>query len=212
MAFVHDTFTAPNGTLLRSRAGETGATWIGHDTSLSADATVQSNRVFMSGAGIVLASGVPPGADYSIESEVHFLTSTGNPGIMGRLQSSAVTGYLFRYRTNVDWQLYKAVNNTLTLLDSFPDALTAGQTRRFRLELEGTAQRGYVDDVLVCEAADTEITAAGQVGIRDTAVVTSTTGKHLGYITASALGIARTMHPVLTIGSSHVGPLRFGKD
>lgn len=211
--FLHDTFTAPDGTLLTNHTSDSGAAWLAHPSTASAQYTVTANRVRCTLVGVVYADAPAPQPNYDIEVDYHYLTDDASSYILGRLRADAVTAYMARHATNA-WQIYKIVNGTSTQLGTTPSGgLTSGQTYAVRLSLGDNVQRLYVGGALVVETtdADAAIQAAGYVGLRDNGGTTTTTGKHIDRLVARVPESARTIHPVLKIGSSHIGPMRVGE-
>lgn len=72
-AFVNDTFTGTNGTLIAAHVGEVGATWTREATAADVNWQIESNtlqRQDFAGsysASYIHASGVPPGTSYYVE-------------------------------------------------------------------------------------------------------------------------------------------------
>ncbi len=99
MAFVTDSFTDTNGTLLSSHTGETGATldetfrvvWGAHHPGTSrTGSTGQSQRTRI----LYYASGAPASADYDVEMDLVCVgtTDTGTAfGVLGRVATGAET-------------------------------------------------------------------------------------------------------------------------
>lgn len=199
MTFLFDTFTDTDGTLLTDHTGEVGATWTQHPT-VPGQGVIADNRVYASSGGIVIASGIPPTPDYDVIATVRYFTATPNLSIMGRVDPSSYRGYILRLG-----DLYRVTSGVLQQLDSFSGPWIAGTDYALRLEMRGDLIRGYVDDVLVCEATDSTITAAGVVGIRDFDAASPSTGKHIASIEAINFGSPAPPIPVkVQVGGSLV--------
>ncbi len=189
----YDTFTGTNGTLLEAHTGEDGATWTQQVISEQDGVITDANRTRKNGTGVAVytTSGTPASDDYAVEGDVYVRTLIANDaiGVLGRYDTSITTGtgtwYLARYSNagTPRWELYKDINGTQTMLGSFNQTLTAGNTYRVRLEMVGTAIRLYVDGVQRVNVVDASITT-GVPGVRlgspGSAVnVTNTTGLHM---------------------------------
>lgn len=192
-AFLTDSFTDTNGTVITSHTGELGATW----TALTGSAlapTIQSNAVDP-GTGSSLnafyyASGTPLSANYTVTSDVVFNGGSaaipGGPG--GRMSTGAQTGYfalLYNLATAPfdKFALFKYVAGTLTKIagTGVTPTITSGVTYRITLDMNGTTiamrvQRQSDSNWLnssgswqsgqtnCLSVTDTDITAAGRPG------------------------------------------------
>lgn len=192
--FVSDTFTESTTVELSTHTGETGATWAKHIDYSGGSLSVDSigDRVYCTTASTAgyYASGTPAGAEYDIEFDLYIHSNdTGSAGIMGRVDTSSHTLYFVRYnQSGTEWQLYKIVNGTVTLLDSAVATLTVAQTYACRFEIRDNSQEFFVDDVSTLSATDTEITAAGVVGIRSGTARSANTGYHIDNFIATDAG------------------------
>lgn len=190
MAFVSDTFTDANGTTLEAHTGETGATWAKHATETPATAVIASNRARPNGAtaGFYYASGSPASAEYDVQSDLFVLTTAGNSGVAGRIDTASRTGYLWRSLSGGDWQLYKDVAGTFTLLGSSPDSLSTSTAYVAKLGLRDAAKKGYVGGVELVSTADNAITGAGKAGVWVDGALSDSTGIHLDNFSATNPG------------------------
>lgn len=188
--FVLDTFTDAGTPLLTAHTGETGATWADHPKPewggayrLTGDGEIYCSLLH----GVCYASGVPPSANYTVTAGLHIVTlGVDAIYICARMDTAVATMYMFRLSSDGStWQLYKMVGGTATPLDSAAATVVEGGVYDLALAVGTGTQDAYVDGVLVCSATDTEITAAGRIGIRDTAPSSPTTGQHLTYISAA---------------------------
>lgn len=190
--FMFDSFTGVDGTALASHTGELGATWTVHP-SFAADGFLIGNNwrnAAVAGSSVAYASGVPASADYTVTGALTQLTALAgtNTGIIGRTDIAANTYYYARYLPgSTAWQLFKAVAGVLTQLGSDAvQVLTTGAFYTFSLGMAGTTISLVVDGVSKVSVTDTDITAAGRVGVRSAgATITDTTGIHLASIAAS---------------------------
>jgi hypothetical protein len=177
IVIVNDTFTDTNGTALTAHTGEIGATWTLHPTTPTATWEIQTNRARNTTvAGAILASGTPHFPDYDVEAEFFLFADVSTAfGIIGRCDPTVMTAYSFRHSQIVgQWELYKLVAGTGTLLDTVAlDSISPGTTVTMKLEMRGSDIRAYVDDVEVCGAVDSAITATGRAGFRTTSATSS---------------------------------------
>lgn len=186
MSFVVDTFTNTNISDLASHTGETGATWTEHPTA-STTIQIASNRAAPNGSnGVYTASGAPTAADYDVSADVYVASTTSAAsGVIGRADATAATWYHARYNgATGNWELYKYVSGTTTLLGSYSQTLTVGNSYNVKLSMRGTSLTVYVDGVARITTTDSAITAAGKAGMR-TNNGSQTVGYHLDNFTAT---------------------------
>lgn len=172
--FASDTFAGTEGDLLDAYS----ANWTKHTAGSVTTAEIASGRVrgTASGAAMYYHSGSPANANYSVLADVYEASDPTNytAGVVGRVDTTAVTGYLARHRrataSSIDaWQLYKFVAGTFTQLGSnSTDAITTGTSARVELRMSGTTialyKRGETTPVI--SVTDSAVTAAGKAGIR----------------------------------------------
>lgn len=191
--FVFDSFTEGSDALLANHTGEIGGTWTAHPSyapSTTVDAA--TGRIFPTGdPQAYYASGIPPSADYYVQSPVfcHTVTTT-NIGPALRMDTSANTMYQVRYRDGVDWQLRRIVGGGAATLGSTTNQLiSAGNSKMARILAVGDQLSVYIDGILeigpITDA--TPITAAGRAGFRSAGVVLASTGFHLDSFEAGTL-------------------------
>lgn len=176
--FVEDTFTGSGD--LSTHTGETGATWTFADYDSFTDTR---NKLVLSGGGItrtdlsvagpttfVLASGVPPSADYYVEADFNYAgpeDTTGNTALTLFLRAGAwpqftrVTLYP-GWSTSDAWLWTKDYEASLSHEGSIAGPYVGDHT--LRAEIEGTTLRTYVDGVLLNTFTIAE-TDAGLVGL-----------------------------------------------
>lgn len=107
--------------------------------------------------------------DYTYEARVKMPISNANAGIVFRVQDS---GNYYMYRINSAVQkleLYKSVNNVLTLVSSTPFIAKAKQWYTIKAAIQGNTIKGYVNGQLQVEWTNpvTEL-SAGKIGLRTT--------------------------------------------
>jgi hypothetical protein len=190
-AFMEDTFTDADGTLLTGHAGELGAAWtLQNGYTPSTGATINTNRIYTPAANACYqASATPASADYSVEAEFECLSvlSGTNVGVAGRMQAGANTMYLARWlEALTTWQLLKLVNGTATPLGgNLTEAWTSG-TRTVRLQVIGNQVTLITNAGRIGPITDGSITSAGKAGFRSVGAQTATTGVVIKSIKAVA--------------------------
>lgn len=197
--FVNADFTVGSNILLSAYSGGVyGSTWpviTGH-TSLSISSV--SDNVFFNGTGGNRASGSPVTAEYDVEADIIFLsTVAGSIGVCARCSNSAATFYHPRYNASVgDWQLYKVVGGSFSLLDSFTQTLSPDTVYNIRFECyNGTdGKKVFIDDVERMSSSNNDITDAGFSGIR---YFTSTTNGRVDNFKATDKVIQDTLLPTI---------------
>lgn len=179
-AFVNDTFTDTNGTLLSAHTGETNATWAHHPAAAYSGHTaeISGNRARSTDASSTAtayvnnhASGDPATADYEVEAPVFQLATLvagGAAGVCGRMDSTADTFYNARFTGGGVWELRKVVAATGTTLGStVADTIGNGNSKTVKLRMVGDQISLYVDGALtIGPITDSAITAKGEVGFR----------------------------------------------
>ncbi|WP_256975636.1 family 16 glycoside hydrolase [Paenibacillus sp. MY03] len=110
-----------------------------------------------------------PWTDYAYQAEVKMPISNANAGLLFRVQDA---NNYYMYRINAATQvveLYKSVNQVLTLVASAPFAARANQWYTVKVFIEGNTVKGYVNGALMTEWTNpvTELTA-GKIGFRTT--------------------------------------------
>jgi hypothetical protein len=207
MAFVSDSFIDTDAVDLENHTGETGATWTEHPSLTAGAHRIATNRLrcATSPSGHY-ASGVPASADYDVEGVFFVHTVAGNSvGMAGRMSTSADDCYLVRYATGTGaWELVRDVGGTLTILGSWAETLSAGNSRTVKLEIRGTALKVYVDGVERISVTDNTHSAAGRVGVRSDGTQAATARYHLDSITGTdvAGGTGHTEEPADSIAGT----------
>lgn len=170
---VSDSFTDTAGTLLENHTGATGATWTKHSASTTTAQITDAGRIrpsaVSSATALYYASGVPASAEYDVTADFVVMSLvTIFTGITARTDTTANTFYFVRYNQTQGqlWQLYKFVAGTATLLGSFAQTLTVGQTYAVKLQIRDAAKKVFIDGVEQISSVDNAITAAGRAGVR----------------------------------------------
>lgn len=200
---VQDSFTDTSAKLLESHVGEIGATWTKHSASGTSSAVISNaNRArsnTVSGTSLYYASGTPATAEYDVQSDFVCLSTaltTTYTGVVGRLDTAANTLYLGRYNAG-NWQLYKFIAGTATLLGSFAQTLTLNQTYVVKLGIRTAAKTLTIDGVTQITSADDAVPGIGKGGVRIVDDLATDTGRiHLDNFLVTDLSAA---NPILMI-------------
>lgn len=185
--YVYDTFTGVQGTDLKDHIADVGGQW-GVVLGSGAFVISSAGRVYNQSSSVAQYAVGPglPTEDYTVEADMYAATTAiGEGGIMGRMQTGGNDyGYMWRYQPSTgNWELYKAVAGTYTLLGSSAATLTAGQTYHLKLSMIGRVITGYVDGVQKVQVTDSAVSgmygASTFTGLRaNTAAATDSTGFH----------------------------------
>ena len=190
--FLNDTFTGAAGTELSAHTGESGATWAEASYANTGEAVLtDANRLRANtdNGDLYYASGVPASADYEVEADLYVLSLIdGQVGVHGRVSTAQQTYYRAVYkREDGQWQLFKAVNGTFTLLGSYTQALSTATSYNLRLRMVGTSIKVFIDDVERISVTDSAVSAAGRAGIITYRTATNSTGIHISNVSATDL-------------------------
>jgi hypothetical protein len=163
---VIDNFTAGNMTPLVvydnfNRAnGAPGANW--SSVSGGTPPTIISNQLVgaVSLSGGVRWAGTSVGNDCFVEANCTPGTGTGTISVQARADVTTDNEYAFTWGAGAggEYILEKWVGGVVTNLGNTTGVGFTG-TRRFRIEVEGTAIRGYVNGVLIHSATDSAVTS-----------------------------------------------------
>lgn len=150
-AFVVDTFTDTNGTLITAHTPDTGGTWTKHGSSFSGPTpTIQSNR-YDTGTSLYdnyYNDATPPSADYFAEVDIINLTGSGSngQGIAVRQSTAAsLTCYMLRL-TGTGVLFQKHVSNVATTLGSHTYSFGGGDWY-VKLQASGTTITCWVQKI-----------------------------------------------------------------
>lgn len=182
--FVSDTFTDTTGINLSAHTGEIGASWTKHPSTTGNIVLSDANRVRSATAAssTYYASGTPATADYIVQADITRLSATVDyVSIAGRVNTASNTLYFFDYsNTRNQWEMYKLVSGTLTLLGTSVESFgSIGTTRTIALSMIGTSIQAYVDGVVKISVVDASITGAGRAAIGSFGAAADATGQHL---------------------------------
>lgn len=198
------TFTASDATLLSDLSGWAKIYGITGDLRIYENMASNRSVAGLGAAGYQCSLGTPPSADYEVSCDlvVKTVLSDCYVGVAGRIQAAATTFYqMYHDGLTNNWTVSKRIANTNTVLGTVASGVTAGNTYRIKLRMEGDQISGYVNDTLVLGPfTDSSITGAGLSGIRrlDNAGCTSTTGVHYDNFSADTVGSGGNAAPTFT--------------
>lgn len=173
---VTDTLTDTTGTVLSAHTPEAGSSYVKHPLyTPTAVITAGGRARHNGGAGVssntlyrnltVLAS-----ASYDVKATIFAASATDvafRTGIVARCDASADTFYLVRYSgANEQWEFIAKIAGTDTVLDTYPKALSSGQTVTVLFVVRDALKRVFIDGVERMSSSDNSITAAGSAGMR----------------------------------------------
>lgn len=171
--FLLDTITDVDGTLLQNHAPELGGPITRNNAS---DIVISGGRAYLSGATIAryTYATTPPNPDYEVTAVFDKLSTVAGeqPGFTIRM-TSGIAFYRLRWNgTNNMWDL---LANT-TVLASYLDAFSPGQSRTVSLRAVGSTLTVTIDGVAQTPVTDATFSAAGSVGLIWLTQQTATTG------------------------------------
>lgn len=191
---AEDFFTDADSTLLSAHVPDSGGAYTLHAPYVANGdlATIIGNRAVNADDGTMRLyrhSAIVP-ADCEVEADVVMRSDNAlsEAGVAARVHATLATYYSARYDTNPNgFRIVKIVNGSLTAItSSVSGSITVDTPYRMKLTMQGSLLRLYVDGVLMSEATDTSITAAGSAGVWFNLNATATTGVHLDYFRVRA--------------------------
>lgn len=207
MAFLSDTFTGTDGTLLDAHAPDTGGTWVEHGSGGGGSAVISNaNRLYGSVTAVAYYNdAAPASAEYDVDWDVYIQTTTillHEVGL-GRFLSSALTGYGVRWNTSNQWELLRYTAGGVTSLGTWTSTISAGATYHVKLEIRNATKKVYIDGVERISSADNTHTGAGFAGVRFSGTAaTNTTLRHIDDFTATDVGGGGTSHALAGTSAS----------
>jgi hypothetical protein len=175
--FVLDSFTEGATADLTAHTPEAGGPWVEHPAWPSGLTSVgPAGRTYFnnSAQSILNAAGQPASPDYDVAADLYVASLTGTAGVIARVDPAVSTMYLGQYTTGSQrWELARLNGGAKTVLGTFTQALTVGETHNVRLEARGSSLKLYVDGVQRIAATDGTIGAAGRAGLEGCTCSTS---------------------------------------
>jgi len=190
---LQDSCTASSDELLENHTPDIGAAWFKHPLQpddfkvLAASGRVHQSSGSPSWA-LYYNDTAPATPDYNVSADLYVHSNNDNGlGICGRMSTTQSRWYIWRYFRG-KWELLKFAP-TSTLLGSFTQALTPGNTYNLELQMRDNGPNvdlvGYIDGVARVTYTDSAspITDVGRAGLRSNGFGTSSTsGYHLDNI------------------------------
>ena len=164
-SFVKDTFTDKDGTKLTDHTGETGAKWTMHESP--DNATIVNNMLPKSSGSPAwyTASGLPAGPNYDVLGELYIEALIYSTRICGRCQEAEKKNfYQARRSSGTRWRLSRYVENSVTELAIYDEAVELEETVPFTLSFRDDGIRMYARGEEIGFSAD-ETFAEGLVGV-----------------------------------------------
>lgn len=188
--FVNDLFNEGSDVDLTAHTPDLGSTWIDHTDGAYPDTftvLAASDRIFKVGAGAAMYynNATPPSADYCCECVMRVVSViSANAAIAWRADTVANTMMILQLNNGTGWRMRKIVGGTQTTIgleDTTTSIPGVGDTRTMTACSLGSIHTAFVDSVLLATVGgtDSDVTAAGKVGVRFNGTFTSTTGFHM---------------------------------
>lgn len=191
-------FNVADSTLLRDVSGWANIYGITGDLRVFDGMASNRSVAALGVAGLQCSLGTPPSADYDVSCDLVVKTVLSNcfVGVAGRIQSGATTFYQFYHNgTTNEWAVSKRIADTNTVLGTVASGVSAGNTYRITLRMEGNQISGLVNGTVVLGPfTNSDITTVGLPGIRrlDNSGCTATTGIHYDNFSADTLTASAT--------------------
>ncbi|MFB7244667.1 hypothetical protein ACFCYX_19665 [Streptomyces populi] len=145
----------------RTNSTDLGASWV----EVSGDWSIVSNQLSPGAAGgtiILRAAGAMAGPDHFVQATIAATTAASH-GVWGRGNSNISNGYLLR-NDGSSWDLFAVVGGSFTVIGSYAVAAAPGDV--VKLEMVGSAIKGYINGTLRISVTDTAVTSGTSVGFR----------------------------------------------
>ncbi|HYC00358.1 MAG TPA: fibronectin type III domain-containing protein [Candidatus Limnocylindrales bacterium] len=206
--FVNEQFGGTSGTELSAY----NAAWSTIGGFAAAGRISNAGRLRHSSTGTFAYknSGAPTSADYHVAADVHYVgAGSTEAGIAVRISGPDATAsyYFVRYEaTGQEFELYKVVSGTPTLLTNAAYSLSVGGSFRMALQAIGSTIKVYAAGAEVISITNADITAAGVAGVRfsGSAAGSDTVGLHLDNLVAADGAFLDATAPILTSATSNV--------
>lgn len=153
MATVSDNFDRANGAPGANWTDRGSGTWTISSNQLYQTASAGSYRM-LGYTGAALASD-----NYSVQAACTSLSGSVGPGVCARMPSgTAVTGYGMIIFAGDTCYIVEITAGVESIIDTGTISIVSGTAYTIRLEVEGTAIRGYVNGVLDLSVTDASLT------------------------------------------------------
>jgi hypothetical protein len=195
MPALSETFSSTDGTVLTSRASDSGHTWAADALSGTGSLEIQGLRGIYVAADnnqncLIDSSWTPAGADYTVSFDLVFRSEVAQElGMVGRLNSGSVSWVFFEWDWNAGSPVYRlseTVGGVAGASDPQPAPThAADESVTLAMVFTGTGVIGKVNGVPVC-AITTAVTGAGMVAfLCSGGISTSSSGAHFDNVTAT---------------------------
>jgi hypothetical protein len=145
----------------RANSTDLGAGWV----EVSGDWSIISNQLSSGSAGgtiILRAAGAMATSDHSVQMTIA-ATAAVSHGVWARGNANITQGYLLR-NDGTSWNLFSVVGGSFTSIGSYAAAAVAGDV--VKLQVVGTAIKGYINGTLRISVTDSAVTTGTSVGVR----------------------------------------------
>jgi hypothetical protein len=144
--------------------------WTKHTSFSSGSAKILGNRCAHANSSQTFyhASEDPINADYDVEVDYYMVADEDSEAwFAGRVDTSENTMYRITHRAAGQdmWRLKRLVAGSGTTLASWSESISVSETRSVKLEMRGTAIKGYINGTERLSATDANITAKGKAGL-----------------------------------------------
>lgn len=130
---------------------------------------------------VVYHTADPSSADYTVSADLYCASTGGqSPGVIGRASTTANTFYMARWSGG--WQLYRRVGGSFGQISSTVSFTpSAGGTYNLKLVMAGSTISLYANGsgTPTISGTDTQITAVGKAGLRDSGGTSDSTCLHV---------------------------------
>lgn len=167
--FGNDTFSDETSNVnLTTHTADDGGTWTAVSGTINIAYTSGTAYQAGSGSSLYTHSGTPANANYTVSHDLKVLTTlAGAAGPAARVTDSSNYYFARYYGTGgLEWQLYKIVSGSATLLDNTAETLSTSTTYALVFTVDGTSLELTSDTVSKLSATDGSLSSAGSAGIR----------------------------------------------
>lgn len=207
---VSDSFTEGSDVGLAAHTGELGAAWTDHPhVNYTGTLTVDSatDRIYPSvtGTSAYYPSGIP-GADCYSQADFYLISAISqNIAVCLRMHETDDTMYIVRFNGGTIWEMRRIVAGAATTLPSgtsTSEIPSVGNFSRGKFVAQGDQLSFYANgNLIIGPITDTNITAGGRVGVRNSGQASSSTGLHLDNFEAGTLDAPAAGHGSFVINN-----------
>lgn len=183
---AEDTFDGDNGVYLQNHTTNDGKTWAKHVATTTGTQAVLNNarlvaqNAVSSDKAVYYVSSNPPSAEYDVVADYYTAYLNASVFIMGRLSSTALTGYGVKYNGVAGrWELYRFSAGSSVLLGSFVQQLDLNSIYTVRLVLRNAYKSVEVDGNEIIRTNDNTVTSTGYGGYYATDINNGSSANHM---------------------------------